>query len=214
MHTVLWAQEESGKGIIGLLKCSITFPCACSLWWFGEWNLHIKVWDVQCCVRWARECQVWHLILPYLQANKSVYYCFMDAGRKHEATRDFITHSRVIARASYWIVPVIHASHHPGGQCRWSQAGFVTVIGLHYRGGVASCRDLKPSRSKPALCLWEVLPHPSVFLVQNKALKNSMDNRALYSWHAQAESAKAVRVHSRLLFPRRDKQNAWNLGVL
>lgn len=102
--------------------------------------------------------------------------------------------SRVITRASYWFVPVIHASHPPEGQCGRGQAVFLIVIGLHYRGGAVSLGGQKLSRSKPALCLCEVLPQPSVFLVENKALKNSMDkSQGLVLLAYPRRSAKAGR---------------------
>lgn len=64
-----------------------------------------------------QEHYIYGLVIPYVQANRLVYYCFMDAGRRHQIsgseTKNFITHCKTAGRASAYVS--VHPAPKPHG---------------------------------------------------------------------------------------------------
>lgn len=85
----------------------------------------------------VQECFIYGLILPYLQANKLAYYCYVDAGRRYKIsgseTKDFVTHDSTNSMSSSMCISS-PCSQIPWRQHKRAQVNIRNAGGLCYNG--------------------------------------------------------------------------------
>lgn len=112
-----------------------------------------------CSFLFPRECQVWYLIVSYLQSNMSAYYCFRDPGKTYETL------------GSEPCISYSTASKH-GAPMSMFALGPLLLYAVAHRKYMLQLRNTQLRKSACLLLQKDIKSHPSRLIATKTILSN------------------------------------------